>query len=127
MSIQAWAIVVGGLGLLMSTVWLVRLRLLSIRYGLGWLGLSALAIAGAPVLVMLSDHVDRLGLTQTGFSLGVLALFLGLICFQLSISLSGVQHVVQDLAEHAAHVEHRVRELEDSAARADGPVGSERG
>jgi hypothetical protein len=126
MSIQAWAIVAGGTALLVSTVALVRLRLLSIRYGLGWLSLSALAIAGAPVLVVLADHVDRLGLTPTGFSLGVLALFLGLICFQLSISLSGVQHVVQDLAEHAAHVEHRVRELERAAARADDQVGSER-
>lgn len=125
MSFQAWSIVAGGFALLVSTVWLVRLRLLSIRYGLGWLSLSALAIVGGPVLYVLSDHVDSLGFTQTGFSLGVLAFFLGLICFQLSISLSGVQHVVQDLAEHAAHVEHRVRELED-AARAEAKVGTER-
>lgn len=126
MTVQAWSIVVGGVALLVSTVVLVRLRLLSVRYGLGWLSLGGLAIAGAPVLVVLADYVDRLGLTPTGFSLGVLALFLGLICLQLSISLSGVQHVVQDLAEHAAHVEHRVRELESQARGDEEPVASER-
>jgi hypothetical protein len=116
-SLQAWSIVAGGVGLLASTVVLVRMRLLSIRYGLGWLSLSLLAIAGAPVLEALAPHVDSLGLTPTGFSLGTLALFLGLVCLQLSISLSGVQQVLQDLAEHAAHVEQRVRTLE--AARVD--------
>lgn len=126
MSIQVLLIVAGGVGLLTSTVFLVRLRLLSIRYGLGWLSLALLAIAGAPVLGMLADHVDSLGLTPTGFSLGVLATFLGLISFQLSISLSGVQHVVQDLAEHAAHVEHRVRELERALAEDVGETPMER-
>lgn len=118
MSLQAWSIVAGGVGLLVSTVALVRMRLLSIRYGLGWLSLALLAIAGAPVLEALAPHVDSLGLTPTGFSLGILALFLGLVCLQLSISLSGVQQALQDLAEHSAHVEQRVRTLE-AAPRAD--------
>jgi hypothetical protein len=119
MSLQAWTIVVGGVGLLVSTVALVRLRLLSIRYGLGWLSLALLAIAGAPVLEALAPHVDELGLTPTGFSLGVLAAFLGLVCLQLSISLSGVQQALQDLAEHAAHVEQRLRSLEARDAGAE--------
>jgi hypothetical protein len=112
MSLQAWTIVAGGVGLLASTVVLVRVRLLSIRYGLGWLSLALLAIAGAPVLELLAPRVDELGLTPTGFSLGVLAAFLGLVCLQLSISLSGVQQALQDLAEHSAHVEQRLRSLE---------------
>jgi hypothetical protein len=116
MSIQAWAIVAGGLALLVSTVMLVRLRLLSIRYGLGWLSLALLGIVGGPVLALMAEHVDSLGLTPTGFSLGTLALFLGLVCLQLSISLSGVQHELQDLAEYSAHVEQRVRQLEQRGA-----------
>jgi hypothetical protein len=120
MSIQAWAIVAGGVALLISTTMLVRLRLLSIRYGLGWISLALLGIVGGPVLALLAEHVDNFGLTPTGFSLGTLALFLGLVCLQLSISLSGVQHALQDLAEHSAHVEQRVRVLERSGAtRAD--------
>jgi hypothetical protein len=111
-SLQGLLIVAAGLALLLSTVALVRRQLLSIRYGLGWITVSLLAIAGAPLLELLSTRVDSLGFTPTGFSLGVLAGFLGLVCLQLSISLSGVQRTLQDLAEHAALVEHRLRELE---------------
>jgi hypothetical protein len=114
MSIQGILIVIGGLSLLCSTVALVRRQLLSIRFGLGWLTVSLLAIAGAPVLELLAPRVGSLGFTPTGFSLGVLAGFLGLVCLQLSISLSGVQRTLQDLAEHAALVEHRLRELEQA-------------
>jgi hypothetical protein len=114
MSIQGILIVAGGLALLISTVALVRRQLLSIRFGLGWLTVSLLAIAGAPLLELLSRQVDSIGFTPTGFSLGVLAGFLGLVCLQLSVSLSGVQRTLQDLAEHAALVEHRLRELEDA-------------
>ncbi len=113
MSIQGILIVAGGLALLVSTVALVRRQMLSIRFGLGWLTVSLLAIAGAPVLEVLSTRVESVGFTPTGFSLGVLAGFLGLVCLQLSISLSGVQRTLQDLAEHAAFVEHRLRELEE--------------
>ncbi len=61
---------------------------------------------------MLSHHVGELGFTQTGFSLGLFVAFLGLVCLQLSISLSGLHSEMQDLAEHAALVEERLRTLE---------------
>lgn len=116
MSIQGVLIIIASAGLLVSSVVLVRLRLLSIRYGLGWIAVSLLGMAGAPVLDMLSGEVEDLGFTATGFSLGVVILFLGLVCLQLSISLSGVHHSVQDLTEHAALVEQRLRALEDQHA-----------
>jgi uncharacterized membrane protein len=112
MSVQALIIVAAGCGLLLSSVLLVRRQLLSIRYGLGWIGVATLAIFGAPIYDQGWRHVDGLGITPTGFSLGVVIAFLGLICLQLSISLSGVQRQMQDLAEHAAHVEERVKRLE---------------
>lgn len=116
MSIQALAIVLGAAALLVSSVVLVRLRLLSIRYGLGWIAVSLLGMAGAPVLELLSGQVQDLGFTATGFSLGVVIVFLGLVCLQLSVSLSGVHHSVQDLTEHAALVEERLRTLEGREA-----------
>ena len=61
--------------------------------------------------------MHHLGFTATGFSLGVLIAFLGLICLQLSISLSGLHRAIQDLTEHAALVEQRLRELEDEDDR----------
>lgn len=103
----------GAAALATSTVMLVRRRLLSIRYGLGWLAVSLAGFAGAPLLSFLAARVTSTGFTATGFSLGIFVAFLGLVCLQLSISLSGLHAAVQDLAEHAALVEQRVRTLED--------------
>ncbi len=106
----------GAAALMISTVVLVRRRMLSIRYGFGWLTVSILGFVGTPLLGVAAAHVQHLGVTPTGFSLGVLIVFLGLICLQLSISLSGLHRAVQDLSEHAALIEQRVRELEGEPA-----------
>ena len=112
MSVQV-PIIMGGAALLMlSTTVLVRRRLLSIRYGLGWLAVSLVGFFGAPLLSLFASRVESLGFTPTGFSLGIFIGFLGLVCLQLSISLSGLHSAVQDLAEHAALVEARVWALE---------------
>lgn len=116
MSSQAVLVMLAAAALMVSTFALVRRRLLSVRYGLGWLAVSLTGILGAPLLSVLSTHVEELGFTQTGFSLGVFVGFLGLVCLQLSISLSGLHGALQDLAEHAALVEERVRVLEARAA-----------
>ncbi len=112
MSIHALLIMLGGVMLLTSTVRLVRARLLTIRYGIGWSVASLLAIVGAPLLEMLADHVREYGMTPTGFSLGVFIVCLGLICVQLSISVSGMQRVAQNLGEYSALLERRVMALE---------------
>jgi len=111
-SAQAIIIMLGATLLMLSTVVLVRRRMLSIRYGLGWLTVSLAGVIGAPMLELVVPEVKRLGFTPTGFSLGIFIAFLGLVCLQLSITLSGLSGAVQDLTEHAALVEQRVRELE---------------
>jgi Uncharacterized conserved protein (DUF2304) len=121
MSVQLAILIAGAGSLTVSTVVLVRRRLLSIRYGMGWLAVSLLGLVGAPLLSALTTHVEAIGFTPTGFSLGVFAVFLGLVCLQLSISLSGLHGAVQDLAEHAALVEQRVRALEAGRAREEAP------
>ena len=122
MSLQAALIMAGAAALAVSTTVLVRRRLLSIRYGLGWLAVSVVGFVGAPLLSVFASLVESSGFTATGFSLGVFILFLGLVCLQLSISLSGLHSAVQDLAEYAALVEARVDalEAERDAARAAG-------
>jgi hypothetical protein len=114
MSNQAAIVMIGAVGLMVSTVVLVRRRLLSLRYGLGWLAVSILGLVGAPLLGVITARVRHLGFTATGFSLGILIAFLGLICLQLSISLSGLHRAIQDLSEHSALLEHRLHELEDT-------------
>ncbi len=124
MSIQAVIVMLGAIVLMASTVILVRRRLLSIRYGLGWLTVSILGLVGAPLLGVITRHVRHLGFTATGFSLGILIAFLGLICLQLSISLSGLHRAIQDLSEHAALVEHRLHELERDTDRTRAEISS---
>lgn len=105
-----------------STVTLVRKRLLSIRYGLGWSVAALFAILGAPVLDALASHVVKdLGFTPTGFSLGIFIACLAGICLQLSISVSGMQRIAQNLGEYSALLEERVVRLEE---RARGDAGS---
>jgi len=115
-SVQVPIVMAGAAALMVSTVVLVRRRMLSVRYGMGWLAVSLAGFVGAPVLGLLASRVARFGFTATGFSLGIFVAFLGLVCLQLSISLSGLHSAVQDLAEHAALVEQRVRELEAERA-----------
>lgn len=120
MSVQVPIVMAGAAALMLSTTVLVRRRLLSIRYGLGWLAVAVVGFVGAPLLSLFASRVEGLGFTPTGFSLGIFIGFLGLVCLQLSVSLSGLHSAVQDLAEHAALVEARVRALE---AEPDGAEG----
>lgn len=122
MSVQVPIVMAGAAALMLSTTVLVRRRLLSIRYGLGWLAVALIGFVGAPLLAVFASRVESLGFTPTGFSLGVFIGFLGLVCLQLSVSLSGLHGAVQDLAEHAALVEARVRALE---AESDGAEAQE--
>lgn len=114
MSIEGLLIEIGALALLCSTVTLVRWRLLSVRYGLGWMTVSVAGIVAGPLLAILASEARRLGFTPTGFSSGVFIVFLILLCLQLSVSLSGLHRAIQDLSEHAALVEERLRRLEQS-------------
>jgi hypothetical protein len=111
-NVEALVAMAGAGALMVSTVILVRLRLLSIRYGLGWLAVSAVGLVGTPLLTFLAAKIRPLGFTPTGFSVAVLMGFLGLVCLQLSISLSGLHRAIQDLSEHAALTEERLRRVE---------------
>jgi hypothetical protein len=118
MSLQGAIVMVGAAALMVSTIALVRRGMLSIKYGFGWLAVSVLGYVGAPLLSLAAAQVGHLGFTETGFSLGILLAFVGLICFQLSISLSGLNRAMQDLTEHAALTEQRLRELEQAPSQA---------
>jgi hypothetical protein len=126
-SVQAAIVMAGAIGLMVSTVILVRRRMLSLRYGLGWLTVAVVGLVGAPLMGVVTNRVRHLGFTATGFSLGILVAFLGLICLQLSISLSGLHRAIQDLSEHAALTEQRLRELERDGSGEDALAGGDAG
>jgi hypothetical protein len=114
LSTQEVLVELGAAVLLASSIVLMRRRLLSIRYGLGWIAVSLAGLAVAPILVLLASKARVLGFTETGFSLGIFIGFIILLCLQLSISLSGLHHAVRNLGEHAALLEERVQRLESS-------------
>lgn len=122
MSIQAAIIEIGALMLLTSTLVLVRRRLLSIRYGLGWLTVGMAGVVAGPLLEQFAPQAKKLGFTPTGFSLGIVILFLLLLCLQLSVSLSGLHRAIRELCEHDALLEERVRCLESSRPRDGEPA-----
>ncbi len=124
-STESVLIEVGALALLCSTVVLVRWRLLSIRYGLGWIAVSVAGVAVGPLLAALTPEAKKLGFTPTGFAAGVFIVFLLLLCLQLSVSLSGLHRAIQDLSEHSALVEERLRRLERPGGTADQQGGPE--
>jgi uncharacterized protein DUF2304 len=108
--VQAVAVAVGGAVLFVAAVRLTRRGLLSLRYGLGWLGVATV-IAGASVVLGLVPPIARaLHMTPTGFLLASVSAFMLLLCLQLSISLSGLQQSVRDLSEANALLEARLQE-----------------
>ena len=109
LSLHAIFLAICGVCLLLLTLVLVRRGLLTARYALGWVCVSAVAVLGAPIFAFLSTQVAFVRLTPAGFSLVVAILFLLAVCVQLSVSLSGLIDSTQDIAERLALVEAETR------------------
>jgi hypothetical protein len=109
---QALILAVGGTTFILVVFMLARRRLMTMRYALGWLSIGLLILIGAsftPAVVSLG-HVA--GMTPTAVFLAGATIILLSIAVQLSISVSGLQSQVRELAESHALLEDRVRELE---------------
>jgi LPXTG-motif cell wall-anchored protein len=102
---QALVLLGGGLVLFGAVVWLLRRRLVTLRYALGWLTIAVVVMLGALFTGMVSEVGDLAGMTPTAVFLLVATVILLAITIQLSISVSGLQAQVQDLAEACAMLE----------------------
>ena len=111
---QALILTVGGFALAGVIVWLVRHRLLTTRYALGWLAIAVFVVLSALFAGSVSDVGDFAGMTPTAVLLALATGVLLVIAIQLSISVSGLQSQVRDLAEAHALLEAR---LVDDAQR----------
>lgn len=112
MTAQASLLLAAALTLLACSLGLVRRRMLSPRYGLGWVAVSTLGVLIAPALGLIAPAFERVGFTPTGFSLGVFVLFLIVVALQLSVSISSAHRTTQDLIETVALLEERLRVTE---------------
>lgn len=114
---QALVLLVGGLVLFGGVIGLMRRRLISTRYALGWLTIALFVILGAFFTGLVSEVGDLVGMTPTAVFLLVATVVLLMITIQLSISVSGLQAQVRQLAEAYALLEARAPE------RSEQPTG----
>jgi hypothetical protein len=106
-------LVAGGAVVMFAIVFaLSRRRLLSLRYALGWMAVSALLVLAAVVIVLVGGIGQSLPFTPTGLIAVVGLGFLLMITLQLSISLSGHQEAIRELSESNALLEERLRRVE---------------
>jgi hypothetical protein len=115
LAVQASLVALGGVGMFLVVFELSRRGLLSLRYALGWMGVSALLVAAGVALVLVGGLSDSLPFTPTGLLAAVGLAFVLLITLQLSISLSGQQDAIRELSEANALLEERVHRLEHEA------------
>jgi hypothetical protein len=112
-AVQSLLVALGGLGMLTGVFVLARRGLLSLRYALGWMAVSALVVVAALVLVLVGGISNSLPLTPTGLLASVGLAFLVVISLQLSISLSGQQEAIRELSEANALLGERLQRVEE--------------
>jgi hypothetical protein len=120
LAVQAGLVAVGGVGMFLVVFELSRRGLLSLRYALGWMGVSVLLVVAGFILGLVGGLSDSLPFTPTGLLAAVGLAFVLMITLQLSISLSGLQEAIRQLSEANALLEERVHRLEHE--KEDHPV-----
>jgi uncharacterized membrane protein len=116
---QALLIAAGGIVLLSLTGVLARKQRISLRYAIGWTMIASFGVVGALLTPLVEPLSKLFGMSPTGLLLATASVVLLSITILLSISVSGLQTQVRDLAEAHALLERRldetaVRQTEDS-------------
>ena len=109
---QAALVALGGVSMFTIVFMLSRRQLLSLRYALGWMGVSALLVIAAIALAIFGGISESLPITPTGLLAAVGLAFVLMITLQLSISLSGHQDAIRELSESNALLEERLARVE---------------
>lgn len=92
---------------------LANRRLVSLRYALGWTAIAGIGILGALVTPLIEPVADLFGMSPTGVLLAGATSVLLVIALQLSVSVSGLQSQLREVAEAVALLDGRVKELGD--------------
>jgi len=98
------ALMVGSLSLaLMVGVFsLAQKQKISFRYAAGWIVLFGVGLVGGIVVPVVAPLADFLSLAPISIVVGSAVLALLAICIQLTVSISGLQNQVRQLAEQIA-------------------------
>ncbi len=124
MTHQAIQFIVSGFLSACLAIYVYRLanrHLLSFRYTIGWLALSAVGIFAGLFLPIIEPISRSIKVTPAAIiAVGALVVLL-LICIQLSIAISTLQEQSRTLAEQVAHLQGELtsRELLDTDSKND--------
>jgi Uncharacterized conserved protein (DUF2304) len=108
---QGLLIALGGVLLGVAAVTLARRRLITLRYAVGWLAVGMVTLLGAAAASLVTPIAELFSMTATGVLLAGATALMVAIAIQLSISVSGLQAQVRELAEAHALLANRLDEL----------------
>lgn len=112
---QALLIGLGGVLFCAVVFSLARRQLISLRYAVGWTMICLIGVVGALLTPVVEPVATFFGMSPTGVLLTGATVVLLAITLQLSVSVSGLQAELRDVAEAHALVDARLRELEQRA------------
>jgi hypothetical protein len=113
-AVQLTFVGIAGIGMFALVFWLSRRQLLSLRYALGWMGVSVVLVLAAIALGLAGGISTSLPVSPTGLLSAVGLGFVLLITLQLSISLSGLQEAIRELSEANALLEERLTRVAET-------------
>jgi hypothetical protein len=90
------------LSFMVVVIHLAQKQKISFRYAAGWISLFGVGLLGGIVVPLVEPLADLLHLAPISIVVGSAVLALLAICVQLTVSISGLQHQVRQLAEKIA-------------------------
>ena len=88
--------------LMLGVFSLAQKQKISFRYAAGWIVLFSVGLVGGIVVPLVTPLADFLSLAPISIVVGSAVLALLAICIQLTVSISGLQNQVRQLAEKIA-------------------------
>jgi ABC-type Fe3+ transport system permease subunit len=112
---QSAVIVFSGVVMLFFVARLVHRRRLTFGFASGWVAVSIAVIASSLLTPLVNPIARQFSMTGTAVFLLVAVAFIVAVCIQLSISVSGLQERIRDLAEANALLRAELERRDDDA------------
>ena len=87
-----------------------RRQKLSFRYAVGWMILGVLGVFASLLVRVAEPIAEELRVAPSALLAGVAIVLVIILCVQLSISISGLQEQIRQLAEEAAFLRQEIEE-----------------
>ena len=109
---QSLVIAAAGVAVFVVAASAARRQKMSLRYTILWVVIAVSGILGSLLTFLVSPLSEVLGMSPTGFLLAVASALLLTITMMLSVSVSGLQSEIRELAEAHALLANELAEFE---------------